>query len=165
MGKEQANNPARDFANEGGHDDHKWLSGAGIMDAVYGPGFSTCLPAHDRDPWLLDTVEHLFADIWSRPGLSIRDRRLLVLGATAAIGREDLIRIQARGGLANEEFTTEQLNETVLHLAYYVGWGNTSALANGIRGALADHQASASTNANPDPATDEEFSDDERKHR
>ncbi|NLV54094.1 MAG: carboxymuconolactone decarboxylase family protein, partial [Acidimicrobiales bacterium] len=26
------------------------------------------------------TVDHLFADIWNRPGLSRRDRRLVLLG-------------------------------------------------------------------------------------
>ena len=29
------------------------------------------------------TVEHLFADIWNRPGLDTRDRRLLLVGMLA----------------------------------------------------------------------------------
>ena len=29
------------------------------------------------------TADHLFADIWNRPGLTDRDRRLLLIGATA----------------------------------------------------------------------------------
>jgi alkylhydroperoxidase/carboxymuconolactone decarboxylase family protein YurZ len=100
--------------------------GLAAMDQVYGPGFSGTMP-ETTEPYLDETVERLFADIWSRPGLSVRDRRLLVLGATAAIGRADLIQVQVRGALANHELTPDQLREAVPHLAYYVGWGNATA--------------------------------------
>ncbi|WP_328608553.1 carboxymuconolactone decarboxylase family protein [Amycolatopsis sp. NBC_00345] len=110
--------------------------GLEIMDAVYGPGFSQSMPAIES-PMLADTVDHLFGEIWARPGLSIRDRRLLVLGATAALGRADLIEIQVRGALANDELTAEQLREAVLHLHYYVGWGNGTQLHQGVEAALA----------------------------
>lgn len=118
-----------------------WVEGSSMMDAVYGDGFSKRLPQEDQKPFLLDTVEHLFADIWSRPGLSVRDRRLLVIGATAALGRSDLIRIQTLGGLRNGELDETQLREALLHLAYYVGWGNASAVGNGFDAALADFAA------------------------
>lgn len=116
----------------------RWAAGAEAMDAVYGGGFSTRLREDAADPWMRDTVEHLFGEVWSRPGLSIRDRRLLVIGATAAIGREDLLRIQIRGALRNGELTADDLQEALLQLAYYVGWGNGTALAGAIRAAVAD---------------------------
>jgi 4-carboxymuconolactone decarboxylase len=87
------------------------------------------------------TVDHLFGEVWSRPGLSIRDRRLLVIGATAALGRADLIEIQVRGALANGELSAEELREAVLQLQYYVGWGNGTALNNGVEAALREHAA------------------------
>ena len=118
-----------------------WVSGAAMMDTVYGEGFSALLPQEGQHPFLLDTVEHLFADIWSRPGLSVRDRRLLVIGATAALGRSDLIRIQALGALRNGELDAPQLHEALLHLAYYVGWGNASAVGAGFDAAMADFDA------------------------
>lgn len=112
--------------------------GAKMADTVYGYGIGTRLA--QREPGNLfndETIEQLFANIWTRPGLSIRDRRLLVIGVTAAIGgRPDLIKIQALGGLANKEFTAEQLDEMVLHLTYYVGWCNASAVAAGISDAI-----------------------------
>lgn len=117
-----------------------------MMDTVYGHGFSARLPTDGQAPFLRDTVEHLFADIWSRPGLSVRDRRLLVLGATAALGRPDLIHIQALGALRNGELDAEQLQEALLHLAYYVGWGNASAVSDGFAKALADHHLEAMEN-------------------
>lgn len=50
--------------------------GLKTMDAVYGPGFSKTMP-EVSNPMLQDTIDHLFGEVWSRPGLSIRDRRLL----------------------------------------------------------------------------------------
>ncbi|GAA3573726.1 carboxymuconolactone decarboxylase family protein [Amycolatopsis ultiminotia] len=112
--------------------------GRAMMDQVYGEGFSKSLPA-ETTPMLEKTVEHLFGEIWSRPGLSVRDRRLLVLGATAALGRADLIRIQVQGALAGGDLTAEQLREAVLHLQYYVGWGNGTQVHNGVEAALHAH--------------------------
>lgn len=123
----------RDYENESA-----WAQGTSVMDAVYGDSFSQRLPREDQAPFLRDTVEHLFAEIWSRPGLSIRDRRLLVIGATAALGRSDLIRIQTLGALRNGELDETQLREAHLHLAYYVGWGNASAVGSGFAEALSD---------------------------
>ena len=60
--------------------------GLKVMDEVYGAGFTDTLP-REYTPVLEKTVEHLFGESWSRPGLSVRDRRLLVIGATAALGR------------------------------------------------------------------------------
>ena len=68
------------------------------------------------------TVDHLFADIWTRPGLSDRDRRLLLIGALTAQGRMETIEIQLQGALHNTEFTEEQLREIALFLCHYVGW-------------------------------------------
>ncbi|MFF5010519.1 NAD(P)-binding domain-containing protein [Streptomyces phaeochromogenes] len=111
--------------------------GLELMDQVYGPGFSDNVP-ETAEPYLTETVEHLFGDIWSRPGLSVRDRRLLTMGVGASLGRTDLIRIQARGALHNHEMTPDQLREAVLHLAYYVGWCNASAAQQGVADAIAD---------------------------
>ncbi|UIX29136.1 NAD(P)-binding domain-containing protein [Streptomyces sp. GQFP] len=111
--------------------------GLELMDQVYGPGFSDNVPETD-EPYLTETVEHLFGDIWSRPGLSVRDRRLLTMGVGASLGRAELIRIQARGALHNHELTPDQLREAVLHLAYYVGWCNSTAAQQGVADAIAD---------------------------
>lgn len=110
--------------------------GLRTMDRVYGPGFSTNMTGQ-AGPYIDDTVDNLFGRIWNRPGLSIRDRRLLVLGATAALGRADLISVQVRGALAADELTREQLDEAVLQLAYYVGWGNATEVQKGVADALA----------------------------
>src|SRR5690554_3395241 len=121
--------------------------GLEMMDKVYGPGVAEMVTATAHLPFPGETVRHQFAEIWSRPGLSIRDRRLLVFGATAMLGRSDLIEIQVLGALRNGELDDEQLEEVALHLAYYAGWGNATAVWRGIQAAkkrFAEEQAKKS---------------------
>jgi 4-carboxymuconolactone decarboxylase len=118
-------------------EDERLAKGREVMDRVYGPGFSDRMPPAEH-PLVVDTVTHLFGEIWSRPGLSIRDRRLLVMGATASMGRADLLEVQIRGALANGELTEEQLHEAALHMQYYVGAGNAVAMHRAILASLAE---------------------------
>jgi 4-carboxymuconolactone decarboxylase len=68
------------------------------------------------------TVEHLFAEIWNREGLSNRDRRLLLIGALAGSGQEDVLDIQLPAALGNGELTPDDLREIVIFLTHYLGW-------------------------------------------
>lgn len=98
--------------------------GLAMMDKVYGEGFSKQVPPAPSIPSVDHTVNQLFADVWARPYLTLRDRRLFTLGITAMLGRADLLETQIKGALANQEFTSEQLRELVLLGSYYAGWGN-----------------------------------------
>lgn len=40
------------------------------------------------------TVDHLFGRIWTRPGLSMRDRRMAVIAVLTAQGQSDLLEVQ-----------------------------------------------------------------------
>ncbi|GAA2528816.1 NAD(P)-binding domain-containing protein [Winogradskya humida] len=88
------------------------------------------------DPFTEATVDFLFGDVWSRDGLSLRDRRLLTLGVAASVGRADLVQIQAAGALAGGDVTPAQLQEAVLQLGVYVGWCNATATYQGITAAI-----------------------------
>jgi len=68
------------------------------------------------------TADHLFADIWSRPGLSTRDRRLLLIGLLAGTGQADVLGIQVPAAYRNGELDAEALREIVLFLCHYAGW-------------------------------------------
>jgi 4-carboxymuconolactone decarboxylase len=108
-----------------------------MMDAVYGVG-TVPLPPEGTpiSPFLEATLGTLFADIWTRPGLSMRDRRLLILGANAQLLRPDLTEVITLGALINGELTADQLQEAVLHLTYYIGWPRGSALHQGVNAAI-----------------------------
>jgi 4-carboxymuconolactone decarboxylase len=68
------------------------------------------------------TADHLFADIWNRPGLSTRDRRLLLIGLLAGQGATDVLGIQVPAAHGNGELDDEALREVVIFLAHYAGW-------------------------------------------
>jgi len=68
------------------------------------------------------TVDHLFGDVWCRPGLDVFQRRLITIGVLAALGRTDLLDVQFQSALDNGELTEDQVREIVVHLAHYVGW-------------------------------------------
>ena len=70
------------------------------------------------------TADHLFADIWTRPGLSDRDRRLLLIGLLAGTGGHDVLGIQIPAAHANGELDDEGLREIVVFLSHYAGWPN-----------------------------------------
>lgn len=68
------------------------------------------------------TADQLFAEVWSLPELTNRDRRLLLLGLLAGNGHTDVAEIQAGAALGNGELTPAQLEEIALFLCYYAGW-------------------------------------------
>ncbi|MDQ4054077.1 MAG: carboxymuconolactone decarboxylase family protein [Actinomycetota bacterium] len=68
------------------------------------------------------TADHLFADIWNRPGLSDRDRRLLLIGMLAGQGAADVLGIQVPAAHANGELDDEALREIVIFVCHYAGW-------------------------------------------
>ncbi|AYF73107.1 carboxymuconolactone decarboxylase family protein [Nocardia yunnanensis] len=106
------------------------------MSEVY--GFD--LPDLEGDPFYEVTVDHLFADIWNRPGLSLRDRRLLLIGAITAQGNSEIAEIQVGAALRNGELDAEQLREISVFLAHYVGWPTATKLDGVIRKTLAKKQ-------------------------
>jgi 4-carboxymuconolactone decarboxylase len=87
------------------------------------------------------TVDHLFAEIWTRPGLTLRDRRLLLLGAIAAQGLDDIAAIQVKAALHNEELDAEQLREAALFLTHYVGWPLGTKLSMTVDKVIAKHES------------------------
>ncbi|MGV9324957.1 carboxymuconolactone decarboxylase family protein [Streptosporangium sandarakinum] len=74
------------------------------------------------------TVEHLFGEVWSREGLSMRDRRLLLLGLLVGQGMDDLVEVQLDAALRTGELTPDELREIVIFLTHYAGWPRGSRL-------------------------------------
>jgi 4-carboxymuconolactone decarboxylase len=68
------------------------------------------------------TADHLFGTIWTRPGLSMRDKRIMTLTVVTALGITDLAEIQANAALHNEEMTEDELKEMSIFLTHYLGF-------------------------------------------
>ena len=74
------------------------------------------------------TADHLFADIWNRPGLTDRDRRLLLIGLLAGRGAHDVLGLQVPAAYSNGELDAEALREIVIFLSHYAGWPDGARL-------------------------------------
>jgi 4-carboxymuconolactone decarboxylase len=72
-------------------------------------------------------VRHAWGEIWTRPGLDHRTRRLLVLSTTAAMGRWEEFRRHTRAAVESG-LPLADIKETLLQLAVYAGVpaGNTA---------------------------------------
>ena len=86
------------------------------------------------------TVDHLFAEIWNRPGLSNRDRRLLLVGLCIGSGQEDVLDIQIPAAMGNGELDDEQLREIVIFMAHYAGWPRGARMNNQVEAIIARHE-------------------------
>ncbi len=89
------------------------------------------------------TVDHLFADIWSRPGLSMRDKRLITLSVVTALGLSDLAEIQVNAALGNDEMTEAELREIAIFITHYVGFPLGSTFNNVVEKVIAGRAAAA----------------------
>lgn len=85
------------------------------------------------------TVEHLFGDIWERESLSLRDRRLLLIGLMVAEGLHDTLGIQLDSCLAKGDLSPEDLREIVIFLSHYAGWPKGAGLNTMVEQAIARH--------------------------
>ena len=63
----------------------------------------------------------LFGDVWERPGLSKRDRSLIVVATLIALGRERQLVGHLNRALDNG-VTKDEISEIITHLAFYAGW-------------------------------------------
>jgi 4-carboxymuconolactone decarboxylase len=88
------------------------------------------------------TVEHLFGSVWTRDGLSDRERRLLLVGVLVGLGLDDVIAMQLDATLGNGELSDDELREIALFLTHYVGWPKGAKLNSAVEHAIAKRASS-----------------------
>jgi len=103
--------------------------GLAKMNEVYGWE----MPNVEGNEYFALTADHLFGTIWTRPGLSMRDKRIMTLTVVTALGNSDLAEIQANAALANGEITEDELKEMAIFLTHYLGFPLGSKLDGVIR--------------------------------
>ena len=84
------------------------------------------------------TVDHLFGEVWAREGLSVRDRRLLLLGLLVGSGGlDDVVGLQLDSALAQGDLSDDDLREIVVFLTHYAGWPKGAKLNSAVEDRLA----------------------------
>ncbi|WP_158744316.1 alpha/beta fold hydrolase [Acidisphaera sp. L21] len=62
-----------------------------------------------------------WSEVWGRPGLDHRTRRIIVLSITIALGRWEEFRLHTRSALEQKGLTEEEVREVLIQSAIYAG--------------------------------------------
>ncbi len=76
----------------------------------------------DMAPKFVEITDNvLFADVWERPGLAVRDRCLITVASLVALNRTEQLRFHLERALQHG-VTRDEIVEVITHLAFYSGW-------------------------------------------
>lgn len=81
------------------------------------------VPAFDPpDAFTAATTDQVFGELWQRPGLGDRDRRLISISILAANGIETELGIHVKAALGSGDVTPAEMMEVILQVAHYAGF-------------------------------------------
>ena len=120
-------------------DSDRWELGAEKIKDVYAGDVIT--PPKGMMDFSDVMLEHVFAELWTRDTLSMRDKRILLLGIIAEKGEPSTFKIQAKASLKRGEMTPEELRELLLFIAPYAGYPRAAALVMPIEEAINEAQS------------------------
>ena len=110
--------------------------GVAMMKKVYAGDVVT--PPPGVMPFSDLMLEQLFAEVWTREEkLTVRDRRLVIMGIIAALGEKDTFAIQAKAAVKNGELAPDQVREVLITVANYAGYPRAAGLMAPTEQALA----------------------------
>ena len=99
----------------------------------------THLPAFDPpDAFTATTLDRIFGELWQRPGLSDRERRLLCIAVVGARGLDFEATAHLRGALESGDLSPAETMEVILHVAHYAGWPHAAVLYRSFRALCAE---------------------------
>ena len=73
-----------------------------------------------NQPFQVLVTEYCWGKVWSREGLSLRDRSIINLALLSALNRPHELKIHVRGALRNG-VTREEISEILLQVTIYAG--------------------------------------------
>ncbi|CAI8782896.1 carboxymuconolactone decarboxylase family protein [Pseudomonas serbica] len=115
-------------------DNDNWKAGYDLMVRMMGPEFAKTMEANvTSGRFAADVgrmaVEHAFGAVWSRPGLDLKVRSVVVISSLIALRQTEELRNHLRFGL-NNGLTPDELQEVIIQTVPYVGFpAVSSALA------------------------------------
>ena len=73
-------------------------------------------------------LKQLFAELWTRETLSMRDKRILLLGIIAEKGEPTTFKIQIKASLKRGEINPAEAREFLLFIAQYAGYPRAASM-------------------------------------
>ena len=83
-------------------------------------------------------LKQLFAELWTRDTLSMRDKRILLLGIIAEQGEAATFKIQVKASLKRGEMNDDEARELLLFIAQYAGYPRGAAMLAPLEAAIAE---------------------------
>ncbi len=83
-------------------------------------------------------LKQLFAELWTRETLSMRDKRILLLGIIAEKGEPTTFKIQIKASLKRGEINPEEAREFLLFIAQYSGYPRAASMMGPVEEAIAE---------------------------
>ena len=106
------------------HDDNRFDAGIAIRREVMGDDFVDAAlersAGTDSEAIQRHISETVWGSVWTRDGLSKRDRSLLNIGMLVALRATEELRGHVRGGIRNG-LTREEISEAIIHASGYCG--------------------------------------------
>jgi 4-carboxymuconolactone decarboxylase len=93
------------------------------------------------DRFLDATFDHLFAEVWSDPGLAVRDRRLVTLTILMCLGHEATLKLHLGAAMRSGDLSDEEIDALVVHVAHYAGWPPAAIASQVVRQLRAERTA------------------------
>ena len=90
-------------------------------------------------------LKQLFAEVWTRDVLSMRDKRILLLGIIAEKGETMTFKIQAKAALKRGEMTADEARELLLFIAQYAGYPRAASMLAPLEEAISEYQKETDT--------------------
>jgi 4-carboxymuconolactone decarboxylase len=85
-------------------------------------------------------LKQLFAELWTRETLSMRDKRILLLGIIAEKGEAATFKIQIKASLKRGEINAEEAREFLLFIAQYAGYPRAASMLFPVEEAIAEFE-------------------------
>lgn len=92
-------------------------------------------------------LKQLFAELWTRDTLSMRDKRILLLGIIAEKGEATTFKIQIKASLKRGEMNPDEARELLLFIAQYAGYPRAASMLAPLEEAIAEYQQESPADA------------------
>jgi len=117
------------------------------------------------DPWLRMSQEHLFGQIWTRPGLTMKERRLISLSVASAVGSRLGFAAHLRGALDSGDLSENEIWEWLIHFTQYAGYPKAAPVWSEYRALLAERGSMPLPLRGVDANPEQRSAEPTKKHR
>jgi 4-carboxymuconolactone decarboxylase len=117
----------------------RYEQGLAKISEIHGkPGEDVVFSLGDLGKYI---IEFAFGDIYSREGLTLRERQMLTIAILTVLGgRDPQLKIHIRSSLKNVGLTPEEVREIIIHTVSYAGFPTAINAMNLLNDVLAEDE-------------------------